>query len=216
MSQQRLPPPDVEACLVLSRVSRYKGGTLVAEDVVDLAAHLARLCDPDGYRPPWCPRCNGTTLHVHDYLERRLRSESECVVVRIIRYICAARDCMATWRMLPAFIARHLWRAWAVVERTVMPRPPPKPEKVAGRASIPESTTRRWVARLQSPARQLVELLAASGAALLEAIAERVGLDAVRYRLVDVYAAIGRADIGARLGALAVLTHRLERGIRLM
>jgi len=204
----------VEACLVLSRVSRYKGGTLIAEDVADLAMHLARLCRPGGYRPPWCPRCNGTTLHVHDYLERHLRSEGECVVVRIIRYICAARDCAATWRMLPAFIARHLWRAWPVVERTVMARPPT--ETSANKPRIAASTARRWVARLHSPARQLVELLSASGAALLEAIAQRVGLDAARYRLVDVYAAIGRPDIGARLGALAVLTHRLERGIRLM
>jgi hypothetical protein len=216
MSQQRLPPPCVEACLVLSRVSSQKGGTLIAEGVADLATHEALVCDPDGYRPPRCPRCGGTTLHVHDYLVRQLRSEGECVVVRLIRYICAAADCGATWRMLPAFIARHLWRAWPVVERTVIPRPPQEQERPTGGPCIAKSTVRRWVARLDSSARQLVALLAASRAELLEEIADRVGLDAVRYALVEVHSAIVGADIGARLGTLAALTHRLERGIRLM
>jgi len=79
MSQQRLPPPDVKLASFCPRVE-IQGRDAHREDVADLAMHLARLCRPGGYRPPWCPRCNGTTLHVHDYLERHLRSEGECVV----------------------------------------------------------------------------------------------------------------------------------------
>jgi len=214
MSQQRLPPPDAAACLVQSRVSRYKGGTIIAEDVTDLATHQKRVCDPDGYRPSWCLRCGGDVLHVHDYPERRLRGPGTELVVRIIRYLCADRSCAASWRILPAFIARHLWRAWPVVEKATMARPPP--EQTEKRARIPPCTVRRWQARLDSSARQLVQMLAASGAALLEAIAERVGPGAARRTLVEVHTAMTRSAIGARLGTLGALAHRLERGIRLM
>src|SRR4051812_43656196 len=51
MTDHRPPPPEPEDCLTCSRASRYKGGTLVAEEVLDLAAHLQRIADPDGYRP---------------------------------------------------------------------------------------------------------------------------------------------------------------------
>jgi len=49
-----LPPPEPESCLVTSRVSRFKGGTIVDEDVRDLDAHMRRIRSPDGYRPPAC------------------------------------------------------------------------------------------------------------------------------------------------------------------
>ncbi len=51
MSQNRLPPPESEACLFRLRSSTQKGGTLIAEDVTDHATHERRICDPDGYRP---------------------------------------------------------------------------------------------------------------------------------------------------------------------
>ena len=50
MTDHRPPPPEPEDCLIHSRVSRYKGGTLIAEDVLDLATHGRRIVDPDGYR----------------------------------------------------------------------------------------------------------------------------------------------------------------------
>jgi hypothetical protein len=75
MSRDRLPPPHQEACLVRLRSSSQKGGTIIAEDVTDRATHERRVCDPDGYRPPFCPNCGGRTLHVHDYRERVLRAE---------------------------------------------------------------------------------------------------------------------------------------------
>jgi hypothetical protein len=195
-------------------VSRYKGGTIIAEDVTDLATHQKRVCDPDGYRPSWCLRCGGHVLHVHDYAERRLRGPGTVLVVRIIRYLCADRSCAASWRILPAFIARHLWRAWPVVEKAAMAGP--APEQTEERTSVPASTVRRWRARLASSAGQLVQLLAASGTALLEAIAERVGPSAARRALVEVHGAMTRSGMGARLGTLGALAHRLERGIRLM
>ena len=88
MSQDRLPPPDPEACLVRLRSSTQKGGTIIAEDVTDLAAHGHRICDPDGYRPAFCPNCWERTLHVHDYRERKLLAEPGEPVARVVRHAC--------------------------------------------------------------------------------------------------------------------------------
>ena len=214
MSQERLPPPEPEGCLILSRASRYKGGTLVAEDVTEAVTHRKRLCDPDGYRPAQCPRCGGGVLHVHDYPRRRPRGESGVrEEITIVRHICAEPTCEATWRILPAFLARHLWRAWPTVERAVSQAEPPP----AGAATpVPRRTRRRWRARLASAAKQLVLVLAMSGGALLEALAKTVGLVATRQALVDAYVHMSSAPIGRRLAGVAALVHRLERGVRLM
>jgi hypothetical protein len=215
MTDHRPPPPEPEDCLTHSRASRYKGGTLIAEDVHDLATHLQRVADPDGYRLDQCPRCGWGVLHVHDHPRRKPRGEPGLPPeIPVVRYICAERSCGATWRILPALLARHLWRVWPTVERTVIPCSPPK----LGAAPIPKQTAERWQARLASAARQLVVLLATSGGALLEAIAKQVGLLATRSELVDVY--VRRAEMplapGRCLADLAALVHRLERGIRLM
>ena len=55
MSQNRLPPPESQACLFQLRPSTQKGGTLIAEEVTDWATHERRLSDPDGYRLPLAP-----------------------------------------------------------------------------------------------------------------------------------------------------------------
>jgi hypothetical protein len=107
MSQDRLPPPEQEACLVRLRPSSQKGGTIVVEDVVDLATHERRLCDPDGYRPKFCPNCRDRTLHVHDCRERILRAEPGHPVVSIVRHECVG--CEAIWQVLPACTQRR-WR----------------------------------------------------------------------------------------------------------
>lgn len=209
-----LPPPDPESCLVTSRVSRFKGGTLVDEDVRDLDAHVRRVCDPDGYRPASCPRCEHGVLHVHCYPERRPRGDPQMPpVITIVQYVCANAECGATWRILPIFLARHLWRTWATVERAVKPDDTPAPRDAP---PIPEKTKRRWRARLLASARVLVVLFAASGGCHLEALASTAGLDATRAKLVDVHAVIAVVSPGARLSMLAALVHRLERGIRLM
>jgi hypothetical protein len=105
MSQNRLPPPESEACLFQLRSSTQKGGTLIAEDVTDHATHERRICDPDGYRLPFCPRCGKGPLHVHDYRERVLRAELRKPVTPIVRLICVS--CEAIWQILPLFIARQ-------------------------------------------------------------------------------------------------------------
>jgi len=133
MSRHRLPPPEPEACLVRLRSSSQKGGTIIAEDVPDLAAHDRLICDPDGYRPPFCPNCGEKTLHVHDYRERVLRAEPGEPVARVVRHECVG--CDAIWQILPAFIARHLWRSWRVVERVL-----------SGSAPTAPAETRRWPA----------------------------------------------------------------------
>jgi hypothetical protein len=194
-------------------VSRFKGGTLINEDVQNLEAHERRLCDPDGYRPGRCARCGHDVLHVHCYPERHPRGELGMpAVVRIIQYVCAAVECGATWRILPMFLARHLWRAWKTVERVVMPAGMPR----SAAAPIPPRTEQRWRTRMAAAARVLVVLLAASGGVALEALASRVGLDASRADLAAAHAEVTRAAPTARLAALAELVHRLERGLRLM
>jgi hypothetical protein len=209
-----LPPPDLESCLVTSRVSSFKGGTLIAEDVRDLDAHQRRIRDPDGYRPDRCPRCDHDVLHVHCYPERHPRGEPGMpLVVQVAQYMCAAAECGATWRVLPMFLARHLWRAWKTVERVVLPGAVVSPSTAP---AVPARTRCRWRSRLAAAARVLVVLLAASGGLALEAVAAQVGLDASRAELVRGYAEQTGVVHGARLAAVATVAHRLERGIRLM
>lgn len=209
-----LPPPDPENCLITSSVSRKGGGTLIDADVRDLVEHTRRICNPDGYRPSSCPRCEHHRLHVHCYPERQPHGDSRMPpVVRIAQYVCASADCGATWRILPAFLARHLWRAWATVERVI------KSDEVTltdVSPPIPERTVRRWRARLAATARVLVGLLTASGVAVLEEIAVRLGVDVSRGALVAAHADVAGVAVGERLSALAEVIHRLERGVRLM
>ena len=121
MSHDRLPPPQPEACLISSRASRYKGGTCIAEDVWSVDEHLRRLSCPDRYRPDVCGRCGDSRLHVHDYPERKPLGLAMLGVLRIVRFICVNPSCGATWRILPAFLARHLWWIWRRVEMATAP-----------------------------------------------------------------------------------------------
>src|SRR6266540_1449529 len=159
MSQDRLPPPEREACLVRLRPSSQKGGTIIAEDVTDRATHDRRICNPDEYRPRFCPNCGETTLHVHDYRERILRADPGEPAARIVRHECIG--CSAIWQTLPVFIARHLWRSWRVVEHALTGAAPPRTESEARRwPRVPERTRRRWRARWLGPSRLLAQILA--------------------------------------------------------
>ncbi len=166
-------------------------------------------------------------LHAHDFVERRPRGAPDVAAeIRIRRYICANKECQATWRILPAFLARHLWRVWPTVERVALPATPlavavpatPPPASATPLAPIPKRTAQRWRERLASQAKQLVVLLAVSGGTLLEAIAKQAGLCATRAELVDVHARMTETLLspGRRLADLAAIVHRLERGLRLM
>ena len=209
-----LPPPRAESCLDTSRVSRFKGGTLIAEDVGTLQEHLRRMADADQYRPQPCPRCGNARLHVHCRPERHpLHEPSLPAVVPVLQFRCADEACAATWRVLPPFLARHLWHAWKTIERVV--RPPGKVPKTTG-PPIPATTQRRWQARLLSSARVLCALLSASGGVMLAQVAMGVGLDGTRGELLDAFNATAGVAGGERLSGLASLLHRLERGVRLM
>ncbi len=209
-----LPPPCAEPCLDASRVSRFRGGTIIAEEVGDLVEHLRRMSDADAYRPSPCPTCGHATLHVHCRPERHPKREPSLPpVVTVLQFRCADATCGATWRVLPLFLARHLWHAWKTVERVVRPSAAlPK----ATAPPVPAETERRWRARLDSTARVLCALLAASGGVALTAVAMVVGLDATRGSLVDAFQQVVGGASGDRLSPLAGLLHRLERGIRLM
>jgi hypothetical protein len=209
-----LAPPCAERCLDASRVSRFLGGTLIAEEVRDLAEHMRRMSDADAYRPSPCPTCGHATLHVHCRPERHPKREPSLPpVVAVLQFRCADAACGATWRILPLFLARHLWHAWKTVERVVRPSPElPK----ATAPPVPPETERRWRARLDSTARLLCALLAASGGAVLTSVAMIVGLDATRGALVDAFQQVVGAAAGERLSLLGGLVHRLERGLRLM
>lgn len=207
MSRDRLPPPTPPECLVRPYPSSQKGGTLIAEDVHDMQEHARRLCDPDGYRPPRCPRCGHGVLHVHGYRERLLVAYAEAPVVTVVVHQCAREACGATWRILPAFIARRLWRAWATIEAETLDGAPSP-----SRPTVPDTTVRRWSARLASSARYLVQVLAASGDTALAEIAAALGLGATRRQFVEAPHAGG----AERLASLAALAHRLCPGARLM
>jgi len=135
------------------------------------------------------------------------------LVVPVAQYMCAAAKCGATWRVLPMFLARHLWRAWKTVERVALRGAVVSPSTAP---PIPARTRCRWRSRLAAAARVLVVLLAASGGLALEAVAAQIGLDASRAELVHAYAEQTDGPRGAQLAVVAELTHRLERGIRLM
>lgn len=212
MTDHRPPPPEPEACLTQSRVSRYRGGTVIAEDVGDLATHARRLADPDGYRLEACPGCGGDKLHVHDYPLRTPKGWEGPPSLRLVRYLCVNPACGATWRVVPVFLPRHVWWVWRAVEATVSQGEPAE----RGAKATPARTAQRWRVRLESAARQLVVLLATSGDALLETIAQAVGLLGTRRELGVAYAAKVGPPAGLRLAWLSAIVHRLERGLRLM
>lgn len=202
MDPEWAAPPAAQTCLVSNDASRgRKGGTIIDERVLELSVHEMMLKDPASYRPAEC-RCGCTRLHVHDRRERRLRGPGSAVVTVMI-FLCAS--CLATWRVLPAFLARCLWRTWEVVEAAISD---------GGRQQVPARTVQRWQARLAQAARAATQALATSGAPMLRAVAQRVGLEASRGALVKAYADATASP--SMLAPLAALLHRLSPGLRLM
>jgi len=214
MSQDRLPPPDHEACLVRLRPSSQKGGTIIAEDVTDRATHDRRLCDPDGYRPAFCPNCGERRLHIHDYRERILRAEPGEPTARVVRHECVG--CAAIWQILPAFIARHLWRTWNVVEHTLSGAGPLPTLETRRWPPVPARTRRRWRARWLRPARFLAQILASWSEAAWSALAGALAPAATCADLVAAYAGAQATPAGRLLAAVAALIYRLQPKVRLM
>jgi hypothetical protein len=206
MTENRSLSPAGEGCLDRAYPSSQKGGTLIAEDVQDLETHERRLETPDAYRPAMCPRCRAN-VHIHDLRPRQLLDDP-AGSTEVIRFRCADRErCGAAWQILPAFLARHLCRSWAVIENAIA-----KPRQ----STVPARTRRRWQSRLASPARLLIALLTTTTDELLCGVATAVGLDARRHDLVKRYAEQTAPAEGSYLAGLAGLFHRLSSGVRLM
>jgi hypothetical protein len=205
----RPPPPQAESCLCTRYPSSQKGGTLIDERVLDLETH-EHLLRSGGYRPACCPRCNHGFLHIHDYRVRYLLADPAQSVI-VVRFWCPG--CGATWQVLPAFVARHLWRSWPVVEtateQVAADEPSPK-------AIVPGRTRRRWLTRLRSAAALLVAVFGTSEQPHLIAIAGATGGDGTRGEFVAACTAHHDPPRGRRLAEPAGLLHRLAPGVRLM
>ena len=198
--------PAPPACLIrpYSAKPDQRGGTLIAEDVVDREEHRRRLSDPDGYRPERCFHCDHGTLHAHDFRERHLRGEGGLETFR--RYRCAA--CRAVWFLLAAFMARNLHRSWAFVEAATGSK---KTGGAASGARTPVRTLRRWFSRLLSNARCVIQALVTSGVALKQ------GTESSS-RAALLAAMVSEKLLSARrpLAELAGWLHRLVPGLRLV
>jgi hypothetical protein len=201
------PPPLAEPCLNRDRLSSQRGGTLINESVTDLETHERWMQDPDHYRPAQCKKCHHDCIHMHDRKSRVLLDDPACPAIQIAIYLCAG--CGAIWRILPRFLARHLWRRWAVVEaHSAVEGPPVSWPKLAKR------TRRRWLNRLRSLAGVLVQLLATSGSQALSSVAASCGITATRQVLVAKYSAAAKGE--SAFADLSALIHRLSPGVRLM
>jgi hypothetical protein len=130
------------------------------------------------------------------------------VPLRVVRYLCPR--CEASFQVLPAFVARHLWHTWPTVEAHTLAgaQSPPPP--------VPARTQRRWRTRLACAAALLVALLCTGGSAALEGLAVQVGLQATRGQLVAAYQGQVQPPPGRTLGSLAALLHRLSPRVRLL
>lgn len=210
MSNKLQPPPQPEVCLIKSYVSRgVKGGTIIAEDVWDRRAHGDALLDPDTYRAYVgdCKNCGWEKVHALCFRSRLLypAESGDVVEVNDIRlYRCPKKGCGAVYTVLPAFIARHLWRDWQTVE-----------DVGRGKREAPRSTKRRWCGRLASSARQLVQLFKATlhgSANWLRALTE----DLTREGFVHTIEVSGEVFPRNAFARIAVWIHRIEPGIRLM
>jgi hypothetical protein len=177
-----------------------------------------------GYRPRGCMRCGGR-MHIHEYRERVLAGDAE-VSTEIALFRCADREsCGAVTRVLPALLARRLWRSWRTVEaatsadRTEQADAGAR-EGVSERA-VAERTRRRWRARLGACAAVLVLVLGAASDAVgwFGDVVRAVGLEGARAQFVAAVthaAPLPQPPRGLRLGAVAALVHRLAPGVRLM
>lgn len=195
----QLPPtPYLDHRRARKNGDKYVGGTLIAAHIVTHEQHAAALANPDLERPELCAACNGSRLHVHE-LRTRLLDGLGSAVVDILVFRCAS--CRVTWRVLPAFLARHLWRAWERIGEAV--------DEARERSTTPKRTRQRWLRRLRERAQMLVVVLAQLGPARLPAVSA-LGLDALRREVIVASGGL------AKLVELAALVDHLAAGVRVM
>jgi hypothetical protein len=208
MSADTLPPPLPPVCLLRTYLSRgVKGGTVIAEDVDDLEVHRRRILDPEAYRPSSCWCCGRERPHAHCFRERILRpaSPNDPPLIEAIRlYFCPG--CGAVFTVLPAVIARHLWRLWKTVE-----------DVSTKRSVAPPTTMARWFSRLSCSAARLVQALLAMGSHLLgRRLTSLLGKVSTRGELLEAVIVCRAVPAKHPFAGLGGWIHRLERGLRLM
>ena len=193
---------------------------MIAEAVVDLETH-ERLLRSGGYRPSGCARCGGP-MHIHEYRQRLLLGDAR-VSTYVAIFQCADRErCGAVMRVLPAFLARHLWRTWSTVETTVADSGETGNGSPAG--PVPARTVARWRARLATSAAALVVVLgtATSTVPELHRVVQQVGLDGTRAEFVKAFTSTVTPGVtpkttpGHLLATTAMVVHRLVPGVRLV
>lgn len=123
--------------------------------------------------------------------------------IEILIFRCAEPVCQAIWRLLPHFLARHLWRRWTLVGIVLT-------TDGAGRHAVPERTKRRWRERLARSAAVLIALLGRSGRDEHVGRIEALGHNATRGELAVAFGGL------SALAELAALIHHHEPGVRLM
>jgi len=177
---------------------KYVGGTLIAAHVVTHEQHAAALTNPSLERPEQCAACDFPRVHVHERRTRLLDGLGSATV-DILIFRCAS--CRVTWRVLPAFLARHLWRVWARIVEAL--------DEARERSSTPKRTRQRWLRRLRERATMLVVVLAQLGPARRPAVTT-LGLDALRREVIVAYGGL------ASLVELAALVDHIAAGVRVM
>ena len=177
---------------------KYVGGTLIAADIVTLEQHATALANPDLERPGECAACEWPTVHVHDRRTRVLDGLGSATV-EVLIFRCAS--CRVIWRVLPGFLARHLWRTWKRVVEAL--------DEGRERSTTPQRTRQRWRRRLRGRASMLVVVLGQLGPRRLRAVAE-LTLDATRREVIEAFG--GRTC----LATLATLIDHLVPGVRVM
>ncbi len=121
-------------------------------------------------------------------------------------YRCPEKSCGAVFMVLPAVIARQLWRLWETVE-----------EVSSGTASAPRSTARRWFGRLRADAGQLLQILLSVGKELLgTALFSLLPRIRTRGMLIELLGSSGLADPHQAFAQVAAWIHRIQPGLRLM
>lgn len=202
-------PPPGAFYLDLRVPSSQKGGTRIAEDVMDWETHLQRLATVDGYRPALCERCGCRRLHGHGRRVRVLAGD-DLVALEIRRYRCV--ECGAVWQVLPGFVARRLWRRWEKVDEALQETREER-ERREGRPRVPGRTVRRWRSNLRSCGRRVRHVLSVTGRPEAEAAVRRVPVECTRG---DVLAAYQAEAPKRALAEVAALLHRAAPGVRMM
>jgi hypothetical protein len=189
-----------------------RGGTLIAEDVLDAGEHRRRVADPDGYRPEGCPGCNGFLVG-HGCRQRILRDQPDSAAEETRRYRCAL--CRAVWQVLPAFLARHLHRTWGAIQSRLVSAGALERTGAEWRVQSKPTTVRRWLCRLAAVATVLTQALSESGGEVASVVAD-LGHGRSRGDLVEFLARAGMVERRYKLGQLACWIHRVVPGVRVM